>query len=139
MRLQPPRLRAREPAELDAKAPLVVDIAAKAARLIGVGCDGEGAIGAELDGNAGDGLELGGEAGPAVKALAGERRQRALVGLGLNTGCQHAGRRPAGAVAGAVALENIDRCARLRETPADAEPDDARADDCGFGSARRGN
>ncbi len=73
--------------------------------------------------------ELRGEGGPARLALAPERDQRFLAGLGLRAGRQHAGSGMARAGAGGALVEHRDRRAARRQPPGDAEPDDAGADD----------
>ena len=86
------------------------------------------AFGFVVDGQPGLGLKLPGEIRP--QALARQRQRQKIVFAGLDLGGrgQHAGGRAGRARADAVALENADRKAALREFPADRQTDNAAAD-----------
>ena len=71
--------------------------------------------------------QLLGKSGPARLAVAAERDQILLAGLGFGAGRQHAGRGMARTGAGLAAVEQQNLGAR-GQAPGNAEPDHARAD-----------
>ena len=85
------------------------------------------AFAAQIHVDAACALQLFGKTRPARLAIAAERNQCFLAGLRLAAGSQHAGRRMACAGSGFAAIEHRNVGPR-RQTPGDAEPDDAGAD-----------
>ncbi len=131
------RLGTGQPIQRDAMRALEIVGVAQLRRIVAVERDHQRAFLAQLDALAGSRFKLGGEARPRLLAGAAKPVQRELAGLGLDAGGQHAGRRPARALASFPALENLDRTAGLRQPPADRQADHAAADDGGLRLAAR--
>ena len=132
MRLAPPRLGARKPFEVEAKA--LLELIGKA-QLLGV-VAGQGhdhrAFVPVADRDPGSGLDLAREIRPEKLTFQGQRQQCFFAGLGLDRGGEHTGRGPARAMTGLAAIIDRDRTSRLGQPPGNPQSDDPGADDDGL-------
>ena len=129
MRLAAAGLGGRNPAQRQAELLLIVEMMVDARLIVGGQRHHQRALGAQLDVDAGRLQQLRGKAGPARLALAPERDQRILAGLGLAAGRQHPGGGMACARSGRAAVEHLHGDAARGQPPGDAKPDHAGADD----------
>ena len=133
MRLASSRLRRRNPLQRQAELLLEDEMMMQPRLVVRGRGDDQRAFGAQFHIDAGGRLQFGGKGRPARLAVAAERDQRFLAGLGLGAGGEHPGGGVAGARAGRAAVEHRDRCAARGQPPGDAEADDAGADDGDLG------
>src|SRR3954464_5877488 len=129
MRLPPPPPRGRQPVERQAELALEFEMMLQARAVVGVQRDDKRALRTQVHSHVAFALELGGEVRPQRLARAIEGEQLLLARFHLGAGREHAGRRVTRALPGRAALEDCHARAPLRESPADRETDDARADD----------
>ena len=97
--------------------------------------DDQRAFRAQFHVDAGCLFQLGGKSGPARLAVATERDEGLLAGLGLGAGREHPRRGMACASTGHPLVEHRDRYAARGQPPGDAQADDAGADDGDAGLA----
>ena len=129
VRLAPSRLRRRNPVQWQPELVLEHEVMIQPRLVVGRQGDDQRPLGPQFHVNAGRPLQFRGESGPTRLALAAQRDQRFLAGLGLRAGGEH----PSGGVACASAsralVEYLDRRPLSRQPPGDAQPDHPGADD----------
>ncbi len=129
VRLAPSRLGGGNPLQRQLEPLLEREMMKKPGLVVGGERNDQRALAAQLHVDTGGLLELLGKRRPARLAVAAERHQGLLAGLGFGAGRQHAGGRVGRARAGGATVEHAHRHAAGGEPPRNPEPDHAGPDD----------
>ena len=122
MRLAPARFGGGNPLQRQPELLLIVEMMVDARLVVGGERHDQRAFVAQFDVDAGRLQQFRGEGRPARLALAPERDQRILAGLGLAAGGQHPGGGMARAAAGRAAVEHLDATPRAASRQAMPSP-----------------
>ena len=137
VRLSPPRLRSRQPFELEPEAFLKIKGEAQLLGVVAGQSDDDCTLVAIADRDAGYRLEFARKIRPHALAFERQGEQRLLTGLGLDRGGEHSGGRPARASSGFGTVVDGHRATRLGQPPGNPQPHDPGADDDGLRAKRR--
>jgi hypothetical protein len=127
--LQAARGAGQQPLHAQSEALAQVALALERLGLVAIAGEHERAARAVSDVDAAGPREVRGEGGPEPRALQAQREQRALAGVGLGDGRQHAGGNVRGPRPQLAAVEHEHREPARTRTPGHSEADEAAADD----------